>query len=400
MDQTPTIHYRATQTAVRAGQLNKNYKESFRMARQLKITIVLPFAGISGGIRVPAIYAEKLISKGHKVELLSQPHETIRMRSQIKSLVLGRGLIKQPQHGPYLDGLKNQHHVLPKAGQLRSEDVPDADIIIATFWPTAFWIYDLPPSKGKKVYFIQGHEVEPVFTGSRAVETYHMNLHKITISQHLADTLAKIYGQTNVALIKNSVDTDQFFGTERNKSSPPTIGTLFSTYPYKGTDIAFKAIEIVRRTFTDLRVISFGADKPSKRLPIPDFCEFHYRPSQSKLRSIYDRCDVWVCGSYSEGFHLPPLEAMACRCPIASTRVGGPLDTIADGVNGYLVEIGDVNGLARAISRILDKSNLEWRKMSASALETARSYTWNDAADLMEKQLFRIAESSESHRGL
>jgi glycosyltransferase involved in cell wall biosynthesis len=39
--------------------------------------------------------------------------------------------------------------------------------------------------------------------------------------------------------------------------------------------------------------------------------------------------------------HLPILEAMACSCPVVSTAVGGSVDSIKQGVNGYLVPVGN-----------------------------------------------------------
>lgn len=362
------------------------------MKKKLRITIVLPFAGFAGGIRVLAIYAEKLLQRGHTVRLVSQPPERIPARRQIKSLLFCRGLIDSPQAGPYLDNLKDYHRVLAKAGPIRASDVPDADIIVATFWPTAFWIADLPASKGKKVYFIQGHEVEPVFAGSKAEQTYVLDMQKITISQILVDTLAQKYGQTQVTLVKNSVDTKQFFGEAREKSPTPTIGTLFSTSPYKGTKIVFRAIQLVRSSYPNLRLVSFGADRPTESLPIPDYCDFSYRPKQSDLRALYNKCDVWVCGSFSEGFHLPPLEAMACRCPVVSTRVGGPLDIIEHGISGYLVDIGDIKGISKGISSVLEKTDAQWKEMSKACYQAARNYSWDDATDLMEREYYRIAE--------
>ena len=88
-----------------------------------------------------------------------------------------------------------------------------------------------------------------------------------------------------------------------------------------------------------------------------------------------------------EGFHLPPLEAMACRCPVVSTRVGGPVDIIEDGVNGYLVDVEDVESLADRLIRVLSLPESEWRSMSEAAYRAATRYTWDDATDLFEAAL-------------
>jgi glycosyltransferase involved in cell wall biosynthesis len=94
-----------------------------------------------------------------------------------------------------------------------------------------------------------------------------------------------------------------------------------------------------------------------------------------------------MCGSRVEGFHLPPLEAMACRCPVVSTRVGGPLDVIEDGVNGYLVNVNDADALAERLIRVLSLSDEGWTRMSDAAYRTATSYSWDEATSLFERAL-------------
>ncbi len=122
-------------------------------------------------------------------------------------------------------------------------------------------------------------------------------------------------------------------------------------------------------------------------LALPPNSEFHLLPPQNTIRDLYAQCDLWMCGSQREGFHLPPLEAMACRCPVVSTRVGGPEDIIIPGKNGYLVETGDAQGLAEAAGRLLTGGEENWQRFSNAALATATDYTWNDAAALFEAAL-------------
>jgi glycosyltransferase involved in cell wall biosynthesis len=109
---------------------------------------------------------------------------------------------------------------------------------------------------------------------------------------------------------------------------------------------------------------------------------------------LYASCDVWLCGSYSEGFHLPPLEAMACRCPVVSTSVGGPVDVIEPGRNGYLAPVGDAAALGDRLLDVLRLTNPQWRAMSDAALGTATRYTWGDATDLLENILRSLRDSA------
>src|SRR5205085_9604303 len=143
-------------------------------------------------------------------------------------------------------------------------------------------------------------------------------------------------------------------------------------------DVSLAALDLAKQQISSLRAIAFGAEPVSPKLSLPAWVEYHYLPAQDQIRKLYSKCDVWLCGSRSEGFHLPPLEAMACRCPVVSTKVGGPLDVVRDGVNGYLVPVGDQAGLADRLKKVLRLSADDWRKMSDAAYDTATHYTWDD----------------------
>jgi hypothetical protein len=61
----------------------------------MKITFILPTAGLSGGVRFLAIYAQKLQQRGHDVFVISQPFPQISLKQKISSWLSGK-LIFQP----------------------------------------------------------------------------------------------------------------------------------------------------------------------------------------------------------------------------------------------------------------------------------------------------------------
>jgi glycosyltransferase involved in cell wall biosynthesis len=351
----------------------------------MKITFVLPFAGLQGGIRVLAIYAERLRKRGHQVAVVSTPF-TMPLRRKVKSLVLGRGWPK-PELASHFDGLNIPHRVLERERPVVDADVPDADVVVATYYPTAYDVLRLSRAKGAKAFFIQNYELEDGKLDPILDQTWRMPLHKIVIAKWLLKIAQEKFQDPTVSLVPNSVDLDQFHAPPREKSAVPTVGLLYATSWMKGCRTSFEALKQVVAALPELRLISFGAERPGLDLPLPSYAEFHYRPPQEKIRDLYAKCDVWLCGSAREGFGLPPLEAMACRCPVVSTRVAGPLDFIQEGVNGYLVEIGDVNSLAERLLHVLNLKQEEWTRISDAAYATATSFTWADATDLFEKAL-------------
>src|SRR5258706_13882775 len=108
----------------------------------MKITFLLPSVNMSGGIRVVAIYAKSLADRGHTVTLVSVPRASTRKLHHIQKVFGMRG----PQKS-HLDGLGLDHRVLNQARPLVDADLPDADVVIATWWETAEWMARLSSAK-------------------------------------------------------------------------------------------------------------------------------------------------------------------------------------------------------------------------------------------------------------
>jgi glycosyltransferase involved in cell wall biosynthesis len=349
---------------------------------------VIPWPNMSGGVRVVAIYAKHLQQRGHRVVVLSSLlREKVPVRRRIKSILTGHGWSPIRSEPSYLHGSGVEHHLLTPLRQPGDSDFPDADVVVASFWNTAYHVKELPPTKGAKAIFIQNYDEEPGKSNPLVAPTWRMPMHKIVISKWLVELARERFGDENVSHVPNSVDQNQFYAPPRGKQVVPTVGFLYSKSRFKGCSTSIAAVRRLMTVLPALRVVCFGAEEPGLGLRLPTCAEFHHQPAQDKIKDIYAQCDVWMCGSNREGFHLPPLEAMACRCPVVSTRVGGPLDTIDEGVNGHLIDVGDEAALADRVLRVLRLSEREWTNMSQAAYQTAIRYTWDDATRLFEKAL-------------
>ena len=361
----------------------------------MRITFILPTASLSGGIRVVVIYAQALVRMGHLVSIISQPPQPMPLRRKLKSWILGNGMSNvSPQPMSHLDGSELNHCVLDRWRPVIDADVPDGDVVVATWWETAEWVNALSPNKGAKVYLIQHHEIFPYLPVERCKATYRMPFHKIVVARWLQQTMSDQYGDGIVDLVPNSVDKLQFFAAERSKQSIPTVGVLYSTAPSKGLDVSLAALQIVHKEFPNLRIISFGSQRPNNQLTLPTGTEFFYCPPQDQIRNLYSRCDLWMTASRSEGFNLPAIEAMACRTPVVSTRTGWPEDAVKTGINGVLVDIEDHNGLASGVEWVLSRGDEDWRRLSSNAYATAASSSWQASAEMFEGALKRACGRS------
>jgi len=343
---------------------------------------------MSGGVKVMAIHAQHLMRMGHTVCIVSPPPKKIPLYRKFLSWVRGRGWpddsVRPMSH---LDGSGIDHHVLDRQRPVADDDVPDGDVVIATWWETAEWVNALSANKGAKVYFIQHHEIFDYLPVARCHATYRMPLHKIVIARWLQNVMRSLYGDNVVDLVPNSIDRLQFFAPVRGKQSVPTIGFLYSIPSPKGLDVTLEVIQMVRERIPNLRVIAFGNGRPTPGFALPEGAEFFLLPPQDQIRNIYSQCDVWIATSRTEGFNRPAMEAMACRTPLVSTRAGWPEEAVKSGWNGVLVDVDDVTGLVQGVEWVLSRSDQDWRVLSSNAYQTTLSSSWEASAKQFEAAL-------------
>ncbi len=356
----------------------------------MRITFVAGnWVNMSGGARVVSIYAEYFHRLGHEV-LVICPKKRVGggVFSRIRKLFKVNRLFgaNRPE-ASHFGGLAVPRKVLSHGPPVTDVDLPDGDVVIATWWETAEWVNALSDAKGAKVYFIQHHELHNYLPVARVRETYFLPLHKIVIARWLDKIMRSEYGDNVVDLVPNSVDHNQFFAEPRGKQSAPTVGFLYARSRFKGMDITLKAIGLLRDQFPDLEVITFGSIAPEPTPELDPRIVFHHRPEQDNIRNLYASCDVWITSSRTEGFNLPAMEAMACRTPIVSTKAGWPEESVKDGYNGYLVDVDDVDAIVDAAASVLSLADEDWRKMSQNAFDTVKNSTWEASGNLLEKAL-------------
>lgn len=354
----------------------------------MKITFLLPTVNFSGGIRVISIYAQWLAQHGHEVLLVSPPPRAVPFKRALKSWLRGRGWPQKKRVEPsHIDGKGLNHLVLDCHRPPTINDIPKADVIVATWWETAEWLSTFPGNWGKKVYFIQGHEVFDHLPQNRCEATYRLPFKKIVVAQWLADLMRDKYSDPTAEVVVNGVDHELFHAPVREKQRRPTIGVLYHEARLKGFDFALEVIGRLKVRIPELAVVIFGSETPSGIHPIPDYCDLHVAPSQECLRKLYSSCDVWFTASRSEGFNLMAVEAMACRTPVVSSRTGWPFGAIVDGVNGYLFDIDDAWVAEDALYKILSATNEAWKIMSVNAYQTVSEISWVSSCQKFESVL-------------
>jgi glycosyltransferase involved in cell wall biosynthesis len=360
----------------------------------MRITFVLPDLNLTGGTRVLAEYASRLRARGHDVLVVSTPLPATPLQRRVKSLLRGEGWPRQTKGPSHFDGKDIPIRELNRHRDVTDADVPDADVVVATWWATAAGVASLSARKGVKFIFSQGYEVLPGERNPDIDSVWRMPLRKIVVSRWLAELARTRFGDNNVAIVPNAVDSSQFYAPPRARGTPPTVGFVYSTCGFKNCAVIHDAVELARQRIPALRIVSFGVERPDRSLSLPLGCEFEFRPSPDRLRELYASCDGWLWAGNGEGFGLPLLEAMACRTPVIATPSGAAPELLAEG-GGVLVKPESPSDMADAIVRLCGLPESAWRAMSDAALATATRYTWDDATGLFEAALCAAVTRAE-----
>ena len=169
-----------------------------------------------------------------------------------------------------------------------------------------------------------------------------------------------------VEFIPYGIDTKQFKPIVSTKSFRFGLGCSDTDFlvlfvasglglPRKGYAFLKQALEMLPPSCR-VKLITVGGGQPESPANA-----FHLHMGsigdQQALSTIYTAANVFIMPSTDEAFGLTALEAMACGTAVIGFRSGICADAITNGVNGYVLDVGDVEGLAKAICGMANHPN-------------------------------------------
>jgi glycosyltransferase involved in cell wall biosynthesis len=144
-------------------------------------------------------------------------------------------------------------------------------------------------------------------------------------------------------------------------------------WPHKNHTRLFEAFALLRQHSPELRLILTGGGL--ERLgALPVGVERWGIVPPTELASLYRRAACLVFPSLYEGFGLPPLEAMACGCPVAASRATAIPEAVGDAA--ALFDPEDAEDIAAVVGALLENPE-PW---ATAGLEHAARFTWTKAA--------------------
>ncbi|MBS4209784.1 N-acetyl-alpha-D-glucosaminyl L-malate synthase BshA [Bacillus sp. FJAT-50079] len=155
-------------------------------------------------------------------------------------------------------------------------------------------------------------------------------------------------------------------------------------------DVVLAFAQIAKQIEAKLLLVGDGPEKTSlyklvQQLDIEHKVIFLGR--QDHLEEVYSISDLMLLLSEKESFGLVALEAMACGVPCIGTNIGGIPEVIEDGVNGYVCELGDIEGIAAKAIQLLQNQQL-FSEFSLNALATPEKQFRSEAIVSQYEQLY------------
>jgi len=117
--------------------------------------------------------------------------------------------------------------------------------------------------------------------------------------------------------------------------------------------------------------------------PQPGLLQLGHQDDAS-LKALYQHAAALVFPSTYEGFGLPPLEAMACRCPVAAAHAAALPETCGDAVLYF--DPASVDELEAALARMLGDTTLQASLRRAGTTQAAR-FRWSRSARILRDTL-------------
>ncbi len=359
----------------------------------MKINFLLPSVGVGGGIRSTFELANRLQDRGHEVSIV-YPIFPLRLYPLLKcdlyALRKAVSRIKQwiknvnNQSPPAWFDLKAQVIRVP---YLAEKWIPDADIIIATWWVHAYDIVKYSESKGKKFYFVRDYEI---WDGLRkhVDKSYTLSLHRIASSIWLKKLIEETFQAPCLGPIPNGINTDLFYSEGNFEChTPKRIGLLYRRDKRKGSKDALEALIHVQEKYPDVQCVLFG-----ERISLPDEhlvdklknMEYHPILNKDELRKIYNSLDIFVFPSHQEGFGNPPMEAMACGAACICTKTGAVPDYTIENQTALLVNPHSVSQLMEKIVYLLENEEKR-EEIAQNGYNHIQEFSWDRSTKRLEE---------------
>lgn len=176
-------------------------------------------------------------------------------------------------------------------------------------------------------------------------------------------------------------------------SSPLRVLFLGQAILRKGVQYLVEAARLLEREPVQFDVVGAIGISRDGVGSAPKNMTFHGRAPRSETAAWYERADVFVLPTLSDGFAITQLEAMAHGLPVITTPCCG--DVVSDGVDGFIVPPRDAKALADALRCYLNDPDL-LKTQRAAARDKSRQFSLERLSTNLESLEANVREKAET----
>ena len=219
----------------------------------------------------------------------------------------------------------------------------------------------------------------------------------IAVSNNTKKDIVKILGIPEKKIIVIQETYGEEFRRELNDNAKKKVKAQYklpdnyilsvaSLNPQKNIERLIKAYDILVRSYSSehkLVLVGMWLKHGSriiqliKELQLKERIIFTGYIDNEDLPYFYSLADVFVFPSYFEGFGIPPLEAMACGCPVIASKATSIPEVVGNAA--VLINPFSVEELSNAIHRVLIDKNMR-DNLIAKGFERVKHFSWEKAA--------------------
>ncbi|MCC6515272.1 MAG: N-acetyl-alpha-D-glucosaminyl L-malate synthase BshA [Chitinophagales bacterium] len=193
------------------------------------------------------------------------------------------------------------------------------------------------------------------------------------------DTFSHFDIKNEIEVIPNFIDFSRFKKTNKEhfkKAIAPNgekiiVHTSNFRKVKRVEDVIHVFCKVSKQIPAKLLMIGDGPERQYAETLARNLCtvmDVRFLGKQEAVEELLAIADVFLLPSESESFGLAALEAMACEVPVVSSNAGGIPEVNIDGETGFLLNVGDIQGMAdKTLSILQDESMLLQFKKNALA---------------------------------
>ncbi len=221
-------------------------------------------------------------------------------------------------------------------------------------------------------------------------------------SKALRNLAIKATPGLDIGVIYNGVDSSLFKPLTIAKERPRRRLRLISVcrlVERKGLQHVLAALVGLPGLPAELTVVGSGdyrreLEGRSQTYGLSDKVHFIGHVPNEELPAVYTEHDAFIMPSLTESHAMVLTEAMSCGLPVIGSTAGAIPEVIRVGIDGLLVEPGDVQQIETAIVQLAEDNELREKMGRAARRRVQEKFTWSKIADQYEKLYDKVATDS------